>query len=227
MAQTSYGRFVPTLKPDDLLLVEGGDPQTITSMRRLPANVLFLLDTGGELNLVKSTALTKLIAMMAITSLASEDSVSVIEYNDKIEVVSDWTADRESVFANIDSKLFSSKRSRFAEGLTAAAKMFAERPLENRHIVIVSDGVDTIADRPTVRKAMLDVLAANVNGPTLSVIRGPKNVRQENLPKDSAWEKAIRNRAFLRNNSNKCSKDCRRLVEAPKMRSCSGQICVR
>jgi len=163
MAQTAQGRFVSTLKPDDLLIVEEGDPQMITSMRHLSANVLFLLDTGGDLNLVKSTSLTKLIAAMAIASLAPDDSVSVIEYNDKVEIVSDWTTDRDLVYPNIESKLFSSKRSRFAEGLAAAVKMFSERPLENRHIVIVSDGVDTVSERPAVRSAMQNLLAANIS----------------------------------------------------------------
>ena len=39
-AQYADGRFVPTLTKDDLLIVESGDPQTITSMKRVPANVI-------------------------------------------------------------------------------------------------------------------------------------------------------------------------------------------
>ncbi len=49
-AQTSSGRFVPTLTKDDLLIVEEGTPHTIESMKRVPANVLLLLDTGGNFN---------------------------------------------------------------------------------------------------------------------------------------------------------------------------------
>ena len=162
MAQSSYGRFAASLKPDDLLVVEEGTPQTITSMRRMPANVLFLLDTGGDLNLVKNTALTKLTTKLAIDNLAPEDSLAVVEYNDKIQTVSDWTTDRESVYANLDKKLFSSKGARFAQGLNAAVNLFSTRPLENRHIVIISDGLESVAGETAVREAMQNLLAANV-----------------------------------------------------------------
>ena len=56
-ALSSYGRFVPTLKAEDLLVVEEGTPQTITTMKRVPASVMLLLDTGGNLNFVKSAKL--------------------------------------------------------------------------------------------------------------------------------------------------------------------------
>lgn len=45
-AQTDSGKFVPSLKADDLLVVEEGTPQTINAMKRVPANVLLLLNTG-------------------------------------------------------------------------------------------------------------------------------------------------------------------------------------
>lgn len=48
MAQDKYGRFVPTLTPDDLLIVEEGTPRTLTSLRRVPANVLLLRNSHAE-----------------------------------------------------------------------------------------------------------------------------------------------------------------------------------
>lgn len=57
-AQTDYGRIVPNLKIDDLLIVEEGTPQTITSIKQIPANVLLMLDTGGNLTFAKNKAMT-------------------------------------------------------------------------------------------------------------------------------------------------------------------------
>ena len=162
MAQNAYGRFVSTLKPDDLLVVEEGTPQTITSMRRLPANVLLVLDTGGDLNLVKSTELTRLTAKIAVNNLAREDSVSVIQVGDKVETLADWSSNREAVFAGLDKKLFGSKRVRLADGLKAAVDLFASKPLENRHIVLISDGLDTVATEAALRQSMDDLQAANI-----------------------------------------------------------------
>src|SRR5256885_10200242 len=50
VATDSSGRFDPTLEADDLLILEDGQPQTIQSIRRIPASVLILLDTGGVPN---------------------------------------------------------------------------------------------------------------------------------------------------------------------------------
>ncbi len=158
----SFGRFVPTLKPDDLLVVEGGTPQTITSMRRVPANVLLMLDTGGDLNYAKSTALTRLTAQLLIDKLDAHDTVAVIQYNDKIETIADWTTDRESVFEGLDKRLFYGKRSRFSDGLNAAVGIFNSRPLENRHLVLISDGLESVADEEQRQIALQNILAANV-----------------------------------------------------------------
>ena len=61
-AQSDAGKFIPTLTANDLLVVEEGDPQTITSIKKVPANVLLLLDMGSELNFVKRISATRLIA---------------------------------------------------------------------------------------------------------------------------------------------------------------------
>ena len=162
MARSKYGKDVPTLMPDDLLIVEEGTPQTITSMRRVPANVLFLLDTGGNLNFAKSTALTSLAATILIDSLAPDDNIAVIQYNDKVETIADWTQDREAVIESIDKRLFASKRSRFSDGLNAAVDIFNSRPLENRHLVLISDGLESVADEAARQSALQNILAANI-----------------------------------------------------------------
>ena len=48
MAFDSYGHYDPTLELDDVLVLEDGVAQQIRSVRHVPANVLFVLDTGGE-----------------------------------------------------------------------------------------------------------------------------------------------------------------------------------
>jgi hypothetical protein len=47
------------------LIVESGTPQKIESMRRVPASVLLLLDTGGDLNFAKTLDLTRLTAKLS------------------------------------------------------------------------------------------------------------------------------------------------------------------
>lgn len=168
MARNRYGKFVPNLKPDDLLIVDEGTPQIITSMRRVPANVLFLLDTGGDLNYAKSTALTRLAAKILIDKLSPEDTVAVIQYNDKIEIIADWTQNREALFEGLGKRLFSGKRSRFSDGLNASVDIFNSRPLENRHLVLISDGLESVADETQRQIALQNILAANVTTHVIS-----------------------------------------------------------
>src|SRR5690349_18195959 len=53
MAFDSYGHYDPTLELDDILVLEDGVAQQLRSVRHIPANVLFILDTGDR----KSTRL--------------------------------------------------------------------------------------------------------------------------------------------------------------------------
>ena len=162
MARDRNGKFVPTLKPNDLLIVEEGMPQTITSMRRVPANVLFLLDTGGDLNFAKSLALTKLTAEIVIDSLSAGDGIAVLQYSDKVETISGWTTDHDALFEGLGKRLFSGKRSRFSDGLNAAVALFQTQPLENRHLVLISDGLESVAESSARANALQNILAANI-----------------------------------------------------------------
>ena len=48
VALDQFGHYDPTLEADDILVLENGVPQQIKSVRHVPANVLLVLDTGGE-----------------------------------------------------------------------------------------------------------------------------------------------------------------------------------
>jgi VWFA-related protein len=161
-AQASNGRFVPNLTPDDLLIVESGTPQKIESMKRVPASVLLLLDTGGNLNFAKSLNRTRLTAKVLVESIADGNSLAVLQAYNKIETVAGWTPDRAAVQDGLDRKLFGGNASRFSDSINAAIKMFDERPLENRHLVYIGDALDSVAGIEERQKAFQNLLAANV-----------------------------------------------------------------
>ncbi len=47
VALDAYGHYDPTLVIEDVLVLEDGVAQQIRSVSHIPANVLFVLDTGG------------------------------------------------------------------------------------------------------------------------------------------------------------------------------------
>ena len=161
-AQTAFGNFVPTLKADDLLIVEDGTPQTVESMKKVPASVLFLLDTGGNLNFAKSLDAMRVTAKLLTAKLSAEHTLAVLQSYDKIETVSDWTRDQAVVQDDLTKKLFSGNRSRFTDSVNAAIEMFTSRPFENRHLIFIGDALDTFASPEMRETALQDLLAANI-----------------------------------------------------------------
>jgi len=178
-AQTEYGRIVPNLKMDDLLVVEEGTPQTITSIKQIPANVLLLLDTGGNLNYAKNRAMTGIAAKVVVKNLSPKDTLAIMQYNDRIEIVADWTGDFGLATAEMDKKLLSGKRSRFSEALNAAVGMFKARPMENRHLVLISDGLETVADQTAQQEALRKLLAANITVHVISYTQLEEQLAQK------------------------------------------------
>src|SRR5215207_1802407 len=142
-AYDAGGRFDPTLSADDLLVREDGEPQRVTGVYRVPAYVLLLADTGGELNPVKTARLTGGVASGLVSALRQGDSVAVMQVSGRAELIQGWTSDLPGVAKTIETKLLSGKRSVLAEGLVRAAEYLQKTPAVNRHLVIISDGLDS------------------------------------------------------------------------------------
>ncbi len=147
IAVDQFGHYDPTVVPDDVLILEDGVAQQIKSVRHIPANVVIVLDTGGELSglggLSKRTSLTRDVAVELLKRLAQNTSVAAMQFNNSVTVIQPWTTDRQSVLKALRTKLSSGKRARFADAVAAAAELLKDRPEGTRHVVFITDGVDT------------------------------------------------------------------------------------
>ncbi len=117
-AVNSAGKFAPNVKAEDLVINEDNVLHQADSIRRIPANVLLVLDTGGELRMAKSINQTRKTALGLIENLRPEDSVAIIEYNDKAKILAEWTSDKQQLKEILKSKLDFGKRSVFVDALT-------------------------------------------------------------------------------------------------------------
>jgi VWFA-related protein len=142
-ARDEYGHFDPTLETNDLLVLEDNVPQTVRSVRRIPASILLVLNTGGELNPGLRTRTTREMALNLVGALREGDRVAVLQFNRRTELIQPWTTNLEEARHAIASKLFGSTGARHAEALNLAAQLFAAEPQGNRHVVLVTDGVET------------------------------------------------------------------------------------
>lgn len=156
------GKFVSDVKKEDLVINEDGRLNQANSLRRIPANVLILLDTGGEMRQAKSFDQTKATARSLINSLQAEDSVAIMQYNDKIEIIAEWT-NKEEALKILNTKASFGRRSVFINALDAATKFLQKTPLDNRHLVLITDGTDTFNNASERKEAMQNLLTTDIN----------------------------------------------------------------
>ena len=82
------GNFVRDVKKEDLVINEDNILHQADSIRRIPANVLIVLDTGGELRMAKSIDQTRQAAKESlIAALRGGDSIAIIEYHDRARIL--------------------------------------------------------------------------------------------------------------------------------------------
>lgn len=153
LAFDDSGKFFRGVTENDLVIVENDRLHPPTSVRRIPANVLIIMDTGGELRYVKSLDRTRRVAMALIDSLAEGNSIAVMQYADKPELLTEWTTDKGEARDAVARSSFG-RRSAFVDALNYAAELMKRSGLENRHIVLITDGTDSVAKS----SAKVDVL---------------------------------------------------------------------
>jgi VWFA-related protein len=180
-AYDNSGHLSFALNPQDILVFEDDVRQEVRSIRRIPANVLLLLDTGGALNPAMSVSITKEIAIGLISNLKPEDRVAAIQFGNSVELIEDWTTDRDHLIRAINTKLISGSHSRLIKALLAAAVQLKEVPAGTRHLVLITDGVDSSGDSEALTEAIRQLLGANV---TVHVIGygalGRKQINKQN-----------------------------------------------
>lgn len=181
VATDAGGHYDAALEADEVLVLEDGDPQQIRSVRHVPGNVLLILDTGGGDNvglggLSKKTSTTRAVALRILSLLASGDQIAVIQSSDKAELLQTWTSDKQLVARVLGSKLFAGKRSRIFESMVKAAQVLADRPEGSRHVVLITDGVETPGGKVDVNEGLKKLAEARA---TVHIISYTSFIRQK------------------------------------------------
>lgn len=185
-ALDAYGHYDPTLVIDDILVLEDGVAQQLRSLTHVPANVLFILDTGGELSglggMSKSTSLTRQVAAELVGRLQQGAWIAVMQSGNSAEMVQPWTTDKAAVLKTLKNKLLSAKRSRISEAIASAGRQLKDRPEGSRHVVLITDGVDSPGVTVNREEAVKNLIAARA---TVHVISYTEFVRQKSDKKNS------------------------------------------
>lgn len=162
LAFDENGAFYPNVTDRDLVITENNILHPPTSVRRIPANVVIVMDTGGDMRSVKSLDQTRKVARAVVNSLRSDDSVALLQYSDKAEIVAEWTTDKQLMISAIGRTKFG-RRSAFVDALDLARNFILKNPAENRHLVLITDGTDSISGSSAKFDAMQNLLATDIS----------------------------------------------------------------
>ena len=119
-----------------------------------------------------------------VRGLSGDDRVAIIQYSDRVELIQDFTLDREQAFSALSSKYRVGLKSRFYDALSLAAEKVRHQP-GRRVIVLLSDGVDTASK--TTRQKALDAVA---HSSATVLIVGWDEVLRNEIKAAMTWKKA-------------------------------------
>jgi hypothetical protein len=85
-----------------------------------------------------------------ITGMGPQDRVAIIQYSDKVELIQDFTSDRDEALSSLKSKYRIGLKSRYFDALALAAEKVRNQP-GRRVIVLLSDGIDNASKTPRAK----------------------------------------------------------------------------
>jgi VWFA-related protein len=141
------GHIDQRLEVDDVLVVEDDVPQQVKSVRRTPASVVLVLGTGWDLDPIVRANDTREVALAVIRNLRDGDRLAVLQFNGRTDTLQGWTGDRDSAARAVKSKLASGSGSNLSRAMRRAVEMLSEQSIGNRHLVLVTDGIDTASSK--------------------------------------------------------------------------------
>lgn len=170
-AVNNAGNFASNVKAEDVVINEDNILHQADTIRRIPANVLLVLDTGGELRMAKSINQTRNTAISLIDGLREDDSIAVIEYSDKAEILAEWTTDKAALKRILKDKLNFGRRSTFVEAMKLANDFLRKSKVENQHLVLITDGTDSLNNQAERNAAFRELLTGSVSVHVVSYTR--------------------------------------------------------
>ncbi len=162
LAFDEAGDFFRDVTANDLVITENNILHVPASVRRLPANVLIVMDTGGELRSIKSLDTTRKVAAGIVNALRAGDAVSILQYSDKAEIVSEWSENKLAVIDAIKRTSFG-RRSVFVDALKLATDYLTKSALDNKHLILITDGTDSLGRSSEKSEAFRRLLATDTS----------------------------------------------------------------
>src|SRR5688572_16076063 len=136
------GRFATDLKRKDFRVFVDGNQQPLSdlALRQVPVDVVLMVDASSSV--ASNLDDFRRAAEGFAARLKSEDQVSLVKFDDRVQLLQDWTRSRfqlRRALVRIDPGMFT----RFNDALLLAAKEQFGSSKSRRAVIVLSDGIDS------------------------------------------------------------------------------------
>src|SRR5688500_1252141 len=159
----SNGRLAPELTRNDFRVFEDAREQPISdlALRQVPVDTVLMVDASSSV--AKNLDDFRRAAEGFAARLAADDRISLIKFDDRVELLQDWTKSRfqlQRALNRLEPGMFT----RFHDALLLASKdQFGAPSLKSRRAVIVlSDGLDNGQGASTLEAALQAMIRTQV-----------------------------------------------------------------
>ena len=157
------GRLVTTLERKDFQVWENGREQPLSDLRlrRVPVDVMLMVDASSSVT--SSLEDFRRAAEEFAARLAPEDRVSLLKFDDRVELLQDWTQSRVQLRRSL-RRVVPGMFTRFHDALYLAAREgFKDAPQRRHAVVVLTDGIDSGRGRATLETALGALLEAGAS----------------------------------------------------------------
>ena len=158
----SNGRLVNDLTRNDFRVFEDGAMQPLSdlALRQVPVDVVLMVDASSSV--ANNLDDFRRAAQGFAARLEADDRISLIKFDDRIELLQDWTKSRfqlQRALTRIEPGMFT----RFNDALSLAAReQFGPVTKSRRAVIILSDGIDNGQGTTTLEAALQSLIRAQV-----------------------------------------------------------------
>ena len=158
------GRPVTDLTASEVLVIEDGKSCQVTGLKREPAHVVIVLDLSANLGVFKSRLedqktskalferenytfmyrpVARELAEIVARRLMPLNRIAIVQYADRVEMLQDWTRDRDEAIGSLRARFRAGLNARFHDALALAATRLQSLQSGRRVMVLVTDGLDS------------------------------------------------------------------------------------
>ena len=158
----SSGRLVNELKREDFRVYENDSQQPLSdlALRQVPVDVVLMVDASSSV--ATNIDDFRRAAEGFAARLADDDRISLIKFDDRIELLQGWTKSRfqlQRALKRIEPGMFT----RFNDALLLAAREQFGTTKSRRAVIVLTDGIDSGRGTATLEAALQELLKAQVS----------------------------------------------------------------